>query len=129
MGGDLQAPLEHLADQAYEQIAALRRAQGRVRELTVSAATPDGLIRVNAGVRGDLREVRLEPEVYQTMPPGRLAATITGLAQEAAAEAGRQAVEIMAPVLPAGLPAGTDLTAWLPDGRRSGSAADGTSAW
>ncbi len=129
MDGDLQVPLQHLADQAYEQIAALRRAQGRVSELTVSAATSDGLVRVKAGARGDLREVRLEPEVYQAMPPEQLAATITRLARDAASEAARQALEIMAPVLPAGLPPGTDLTTWLPDAPRPGSAADGTSAW
>lgn len=128
MDGYLDAPLEGLAAQAREQIAALRRAQERVSELIVSAATADGLVQVEVGAQGQIRALRLDDAVYDRMPPEQLAAAITGLLQGAAVDAAERARQIMAPVLPGGLPAGRDWWAWLPDVAGPPSRAGGA-AW
>lgn len=119
MNEEMQAPLERLAGQAQEQVAALRRAQQRVSELTASAGTGDGLVRVEVGAQGQLRALRLARGVYDRMPPEQLADVITVLARDAAADAAERAGEIMEPLLPGGLPGARDWWDWLPDAGRS----------
>jgi DNA-binding protein YbaB len=101
--------------QARDQIAALRRAQEQATALTVSASSPGGLVRVEVGARGDLRSLILDASAYDSAPPEQLAQVIMGLTRDAAAEAGRQAQEIMAPLLPEGLSPDGDINSWLPD--------------
>jgi DNA-binding protein YbaB len=115
LGSEQASSLEGLVAQAREQIAALRRAQERVSELMVPAATSDGLVAVEVGAQGQLRALRLDGAVYERMPPEQLAVVITGLARAAAADAAERARQIMAPVLPGGLRTGQDWGAWLPN--------------
>jgi DNA-binding protein YbaB len=101
--------------QAHDQIAALRRAQEQATALTISASSPDGLVRVEVGARGDLRSLTLDPSAYEGTPPEELAQMIMELTLNAATEAARQAQEIMGPLLPEGLSADGDISSWLPD--------------
>lgn len=115
MGSEIEASLATLAAQAREQIAALRRAQELVSELTVLVASADGLIQIEVGAQGQLRSLRLDAAVYERMPAQELAEVITGLVRDATARAAEEARAIMAPVLPEGLPGGREWWQWLPD--------------
>lgn len=122
------AALDTLAAQASEQVAALRRAVEQVRELSVSVGSANGLVQVEVGAHGELRSLRLDPEVYDRVPPGELAGVITRLVRAAAERAAERARQIMEPVLPGGLPAGRDWYEWLPDGAGS-TGGSGGPAW
>jgi DNA-binding protein YbaB len=113
MDDDLQAPLRRIAEQAREQIAALRQAQQQAEELIVPAGSSDGLVRVEIGARGELRAVRLDDRVFESMPPRQLAQLITRLAREAAAEAARRVREALEPAMPVRVKPGSDPATWL----------------
>jgi DNA-binding protein YbaB len=128
LSAELPSALNAFAAQASEQAAAVRRAVDRVGELRVSAGSADGLVLVEVGAQGQLYRMRLNPGVYERVPPAELAEVITGLVRQAAADAAERAREIMAPVLPGGLPTGRDWWDWTPDGAGSTNASGGP-AW
>jgi DNA-binding protein YbaB len=128
LSGELSSALDALAAQASEQAAAVQRAVERVGELRVSAGSADGLVLVEVGAHGQLHRMRLDPRVYERVPPAELAEVITGLVRNAAADAAEQARDIMAPVLPGGLPADRDWWQWAP-GEAGSAGAPGGPAW
>jgi YbaB/EbfC DNA-binding family len=114
MNEELRLPVDALMEDYHQRIASLRRAQEAVRGLTAPAATRDGLVEVDVGPQGQLRAVRLDWRVYDRMPPHQLAVTIVQLAGEAGEDAAARVRDIMAPVLPGGLPSDGDLSGWVP---------------
>jgi len=115
MDYDLQASLARLAADYRERLSELRRAQETLRDITATARSHDDSVAVEVGPQGQLRAVRLDPDVYDRMTPHRLALTITQLAGEAAADAAGQVRAVMAPFLPGGLPEDGDFTKLLPN--------------
>jgi DNA-binding protein YbaB len=128
LSSELPPALDALAAQASEQAAAVRRAVERVGELRVVAGSADGLVLVEVGAQGQLHRVRLDPGVYERVPPAELAEVITRLVHSAAADAADRAREIMGPVLPGGLPAGRDWWEWAP-GAAGFTGGSGGPAW
>jgi DNA-binding protein YbaB len=112
---ELRAQLEELSWNYQERLAEIRRLQERARQVTVTARSRNGQISVEVGAQGQLLDVSLDPGVYDRLSPQRLAAAIVELAKTAAADAGAQVRDIMAPVLPpGGLPEDGDFTKVMP---------------
>lgn len=115
MDEQFRMSLEAIAADYRERMAALRRVQEEVRSITCSARTEDELVEVEVGPQGQLRDVRLDPRVYEQMPPARLSEAIVRLASRAGGDAGRRVGELVAGVVPGAAPAGFDPSEWLPD--------------
>ncbi len=58
--------------------------------------------------------MRLDPRVYEQMPPAGLSEAIVRLAGQAGGDAGRRVGELVAGVVPGAAPAGFDVGEWLP---------------
>jgi DNA-binding protein YbaB len=115
-----RALLQDIAVNYQKRLDELRQMQRDVREVTATARTRDGSVSVEVGPQGQLRDLRLDPQVYQRMNPQRLTHTIMKLVGEASQEAADKAKEITAAFLPEDLAArlrdGTeDLTEFLPN--------------
>lgn len=88
---------------AYERrLAQIRELQKRAGQVTATARSRNGLISVTVGASGQLLDLKLDPGVYNSLPPQRLAAAVKELAKKAAADAAEQVQEVMEPVLPPG---------------------------
>ncbi|MEU8399779.1 YbaB/EbfC family nucleoid-associated protein [Nonomuraea sp. NPDC048892] len=72
----------------------------RARAVQVTETSPDGLVSVTVGSRGELIRIDLDPRIYRRPDARGLADTIVTTAQRAAATARERIVEIFAPVIP-----------------------------
>jgi DNA-binding protein YbaB len=117
---ETNASLPDIAAGYRRRLDELRQIQEDVRHVTATARTRDGMVSVEVGAQGQLRDIRFHPRVYQRMNPQRLAHTIKQLTGEASREAAGRAKQITAAFLPDDLAARLrdgeeDLTAFLPD--------------
>ncbi len=91
-------------DDVYGQYQRLRSGmddlQQRLSTMQVSAESPDGLVRVTVGPRGQLVDLRLDRRVYREMDAEQLARTIVSITQDAVAKTTTQVEELMAGYLP-----------------------------
>jgi DNA-binding protein YbaB len=120
MDEETNASFREIAGGYRRRLDELRQMQHDVRQVTATARTRDGLVSVEVGPQGQLRDIRFDPRVYERMSPQRLARTIKELTGEASNEAAGQAKQITAAFLPEDLVARLrdgeeDLTAFLPD--------------
>ncbi len=91
-------------DDVYGQYRRLRSGmddlQQRLSTMQVSAESPDGLVRVTVGPRGQLVDLRLDRQIYRDMDAEQLARTIVATTQDAVAKTTAQVEELMAGYLP-----------------------------
>ncbi len=91
-------------DDVYGEYRRLRSGmddlQQRLSTMQVSAESPDGLVRVTVGPRGQLVDLRLDRQVYRDMDAEQLARTIVATTQDAVAKTTAQVEELMAGYLP-----------------------------
>ncbi|GAA4329896.1 YbaB/EbfC family nucleoid-associated protein [Klenkia terrae] len=87
----LQVKLHHLMDQGPE----LAR---QARAVQVTETSPDGLVSVTVGARGDLVRLDLDPRIYRRPDSRTLADTITETVHRATAAAQEQVVQTFAGV-------------------------------
>jgi DNA-binding protein YbaB len=73
----------------------------RARAVQVVERSPDGLVTVTVGARGDLIRIELDPRALRRTDSQTLADLITETAHRAAAKAQDQVVEIFEPLIPA----------------------------
>lgn len=88
--------IDGILAQYKDQLGKIRELQAKLGEVSASARSRDGLIRVVAGAHGELRELHLDPRVYEQMDAPRLAREVVRLAGEAAAGAASRARELAA---------------------------------
>ncbi len=74
--------------------------QRKVLTVTGTATSPDGLVTVVVGPRGQLVDLRIDPRVYRKPNAGALAATILATARAAVEQATEQTREIVDSRLP-----------------------------
>jgi DNA-binding protein YbaB len=74
-----------------EDVRAMRDGLDRIR---AAAYSPDGLVSVTVGGRGELLDLTLDPRIYRDQDAGALAGTITETVRDAVAKAERAAVRI-----------------------------------
>ncbi len=72
----------------------------RAKELRVTEKSPDGLVSVTVGSRGELVGLDLDPRVYRRPDARHLADTIVETTRRAEARLRESIVEIFAPVVP-----------------------------
>ncbi|MGW0478325.1 YbaB/EbfC family nucleoid-associated protein [Nonomuraea sp. NPDC003214] len=72
----------------------------RAKELRVTEKSPDGLVSVTVGSRGELVGLDLDPRVYRRPDARHLADTIVETTRRAEARLRDSIVEIFAPVVP-----------------------------
>jgi DNA-binding protein YbaB len=130
MDEGVRASLQGVTVNYRQRLDELRRMQRDVRAVSATARTRDGVVRVDVGPNGELRDIRLEPRVYDRMDPQQLAHTIMRLIGEATEEAAGRAREITAAFLPEELAARLrggedDLTVFLPDAPSVSGAEEG----
>lgn len=87
----LQVKLQQLMDQGPE----LAR---QARAVQVTETSPDGLVSVTVGARGDLVRLDLDPRIYRRPDSRTLADTITETVHRATATAQEQVVQTFAGV-------------------------------
>jgi hypothetical protein len=79
-------------------------ARARAREVTGTAASPDGGVKVTVDRRGALTGLEIDARTYRRSSPTELSATILELTAEAGAKARRETAEIMRRFLPRDIP-------------------------
>jgi len=112
--------IEALAKEYNRQARELRTAYDRLAELTATAESRDGLVRVTVGPRGQVRDIELDPRVYRKLSPSQLARAIMEQIGGATEQVADRTKELMAPFMPQGLPLeemlgeGADIGSFLP---------------
>lgn len=72
----------------------------RSRALQVTHTSPDGLVTVTVGARGDLIRLQLDPRVSRLSDSGKLADIITATAHQAAVMAQDEILRMFEPLIP-----------------------------
>jgi DNA-binding protein YbaB len=72
----------------------------QARAVRVTEKSPDGLVTVTVGARGDLIKLELDPRIYRRPDSRRLADVITQTVRKAADKAQDRIVELFAPLVP-----------------------------
>lgn len=120
MRAELEASLARLAEDYRRQVAELAELHERLRDLSTTARTRDGLVTVVVGAQGDVRDIRLDPRVQGRLTPAELSETLLELIGEATGAVSDQVLELMEPFVPEDLPiaqilgADADLTTFAP---------------
>src|SRR3569833_3498146 len=97
----IRASLEVSAPGYQERLTELRRMQEDVRKVTATARTRDGMVTVEVGVQGELRDIKFDPRAFDRTSPKGLARTIMELVGEATRAAAGRGRQITAALLPA----------------------------
>jgi DNA-binding protein YbaB len=118
--GELRTSLEELMDEYSKQAERLRQMRYDLDQVSATATRPDGLVTVEIGPRGQVRDIVLDPRVYRKLDSGELSRAIMALIGEATADVSAQMKKIMTPFMPEGLSYEAafgqdgDFTAFLP---------------
>lgn len=80
-----------------EQAPALHE---KARTVQVTETSPDGLVTVTVGARGELVQLDIDPRVYRRPDSRQLADTIVETVQKAAARSQERVLEIFEPIVP-----------------------------
>jgi DNA-binding protein YbaB len=118
---ELRASLEEAAETHRQRMAGLARLRRELKDVSVTARSRDGLVRVSLGPGGRVRDIRFEPQVYERLNPQRLAATVMELIDTAAREVTEREREAVAEHMPDSLAerlrhAEDDLSEYFPEG-------------
>ncbi|NJP91729.1 YbaB/EbfC family nucleoid-associated protein [Nonomuraea sp. FMUSA5-5] len=73
----------------------------KAKAVQVTETSPDGLVSVTVGARGELIRLDLDPRIYRRPDARALADTIADTARKAAAKAQENVMRILEPVIPA----------------------------
>ncbi|WP_067172417.1 YbaB/EbfC family nucleoid-associated protein [Microtetraspora niveoalba] len=120
MSDEYQAMIEGLAEEYNRQAVRLRETYGRLSELSATCRSEDGMVTVTIGSRGEVRGIEFDPRVYRKLSPSELSRSIMELIAKGSAEIAEGTRELMAPLVPEGLPyeelfgEGVDLSSFLP---------------
>ncbi|AQZ61524.1 unnamed protein product [[Actinomadura] parvosata subsp. kistnae] len=92
--------LEQLVQEVDQQTEQLRRMQERMRDLSATATSKDGMVTVTVGPRGEVRTIDLDPRVYRKLSPSELSDTIVAQIGDATRQVSGELKELMAPLVP-----------------------------
>lgn len=91
------------ADELMGELNRLRTGMGdlqqRLRQITATTTSPDGLVKAVVGPRGDLIRLEIDPRIYRKPDSKQLATTITETIHQAAADAAAQVTEACKPYM------------------------------
>ncbi|MEV0824761.1 YbaB/EbfC family nucleoid-associated protein [Nonomuraea rubra] len=92
--------LEQLVQEVNQQTEQLKQMQERMRELSATAVSRDGLVTVTVGPRGEVRAIELDPRVYRKLSPSELAGSIVEQIGHATRQVSGEMKELMEPFVP-----------------------------
>ncbi|GAA2213951.1 hypothetical protein GCM10009850_094150 [Nonomuraea monospora] len=92
--------LEQLVQEVDQQTEQLRQMQERMRELSATATSKDGMVTVTVGPRGEVRTIDLDPRVYRKLTPSELSDTIVAQIRDATRQVSGEMKELMEPFVP-----------------------------
>ncbi|MGI5490324.1 YbaB/EbfC family nucleoid-associated protein [Microtetraspora malaysiensis] len=104
MNDEFRLTIEALAKEYNRQAGELRAAYGKLSELTGTAESPDRMVRVTVGPRGQVQDIALDPRVYRKLSPSQLSREIMEQIGAATEQVTGRTKELMAPFMPEGLP-------------------------
>src|SRR5262245_17783648 len=120
MRPEWQAHIDEMLGQYRQLRDNLGRMQREMSELTATADSPDGAVRVTVGPKGDLVKLEINPRAHRALDSVTLAETIVATTRQAAAKAAERLREIVEPNLPnsarlAGMGTDFDFTKMFPE--------------
>ncbi|MEV1173000.1 YbaB/EbfC family nucleoid-associated protein [Nonomuraea sp. NPDC049784] len=89
--------LEQLVQEVNRQTEQLKKMQEKVRELSATARSKDGMVTVTVGPRGEVRTIELDPRVYRKLSPSELSASIVDQIGRATRQVSGDMKELMEP--------------------------------
>ncbi|MDA0632355.1 YbaB/EbfC family nucleoid-associated protein [Nonomuraea sp. MCN248] len=104
MSEEFRLTVEALAKEYNQRTAGLRKAYGQLSELTATAESRDGMVRVTVGARGQVMSIKLDPRVYRKLSPSELAQAILHQIGAAGRQVTDRTKELMKPFMPDDLP-------------------------
>ncbi|MEU4232689.1 YbaB/EbfC family nucleoid-associated protein [Nonomuraea sp. NPDC026600] len=123
---DLLRQLVQEVDQQTEQVKEMHR---KVRDLTGSAQSDDGMVTVTVGPQGELRAVDFDPRVYRELTPTELAVCVVEQAAIATQRVSAELRTLAGPMVAEDVPfedlfgEGTSFESFLPGADRRGPGA------
>jgi len=121
MRPEWQAHIDELLGQYRTMRDRLGETQRQIAQVQATAVSPDGLVEVTVGPRGELVNLRLRPGIYRMPDSERLAELILSTTREAARLAHEQLRALIEPIVPAelgdlgGMSADFDVATLLPE--------------
>jgi DNA-binding protein YbaB len=92
--------LEQLVQEVNQQTEQLGRMHEKVRELSATVQSKDGMVTVTVGPRGEVRTIEFDPRVYRKLSPSELSALIVEQIGRAGAQVSGDMKELMESVVP-----------------------------
>lgn len=92
--------LEQLVQEVNQQTEQLRETHEKVRELSATATSKDGMVTVTVGPRGEVLAIEFDPRVYRKLSPSELSASIVAEIGRATRQVSGQMKELMEPFVP-----------------------------
>ncbi|MGW0802528.1 YbaB/EbfC family nucleoid-associated protein [Nonomuraea sp. NPDC002799] len=111
--------LEQLVQEVNQQTEQLKEMHEKVRQLSVTVRSSDGMVSVTVGPRGEVRTIVFDPRAYRKLSPSELSALTVEQIQRATRQVSGEMQELMEPFAP-DLPfedlfgAGTGFESFLP---------------
>ncbi|GGN98952.1 hypothetical protein GCM10010112_92300 [Actinoplanes lobatus] len=100
----LRARFDDVVSQYQRLRLGLDDIQDRLARLSVTAESPDGLVKATVGARGQLVDLKLDREVYRRQDPDQLSRTILRTVEQAVAKTTDQVQAMVGEYLPADSP-------------------------
>ncbi|WP_049570411.1 YbaB/EbfC family nucleoid-associated protein [Nonomuraea sp. SBT364] len=92
--------LEQLVQEVNQQTEQLARMQEKMRDLSATARSKDGMVTVTVGPRGEVRTIEFDPRVYRKLSPSELSALIVEQIGRATSQVSGEMKELMHPFVP-----------------------------
>ncbi|MGP3936618.1 YbaB/EbfC family nucleoid-associated protein [Nonomuraea sp. KM88] len=89
--------LEQLVQEANQETEQLKQMQERMRLLSATVTSKDGMVTVTVGPRGEVRTIDLDPRVYRKLSPSELSASIVEQIGRATRQVSGEMKELMEP--------------------------------
>lgn len=96
--------LEQLVQEVNRQTEQIRDMHEKIRDVSASATSKDGMVTVTVGARGDVRKIDFDPRVYRKLSPSELSASLVEQIGAATRTVSGELKETMQPFAPADLP-------------------------
>jgi DNA-binding protein YbaB len=121
MRPEWQAHIDEMLDQYRTMRDKLGETQRQIAAVQATAESPDGLVQVTVGSRGELVNLKLRAGIYRSPDSDALAEQILATTREAARRAHEQLRALIEPIVPpelgdlGGMTANFDVTKLLPE--------------
>ncbi|MEO3796468.1 YbaB/EbfC family nucleoid-associated protein [Nonomuraea sp. B10E15] len=89
--------LEQLVQEVNQETEQLKQMQERMRLLSATVTSKDGMVTVTVGPRGEVRTIDLDPRVYRKLSPSELSASIVEQIGRATRQVSGEMKELMEP--------------------------------